>query len=60
MFDDDLPKPKIGEFPKNLENMSVSELEEYIEEMKAEIDRVQQDIDKKKASQAAAAAVFKS
>ncbi|MCB1720849.1 MAG: DUF1192 domain-containing protein [Alphaproteobacteria bacterium] len=60
MFDDDLPKPKVAEFPRNLENMSVSELEEYIEELKAEITRAEVDIAKKKASHEAAASIFKS
>ncbi|MCB9996454.1 MAG: DUF1192 domain-containing protein [Rhodospirillales bacterium] len=60
MFDEDLPKKKEGsEFPRNLENMSVHELEEYVADLKAEIDRAEQDIAKKKASQEAAASVFK-
>ena len=60
MFDDDLPKPKTAEFPRNMENMSVSELEEYIAELQAEIEKAQGDISKKKASEDAAASVFKS
>ncbi|HOO80978.1 MAG TPA: DUF1192 family protein [Alphaproteobacteria bacterium] len=60
MFDDDLPKPKVAEFPRNLENMSVSEREEYIEELEAEITKVETDISKKKASHEAAASIFKS
>ena len=61
MFDDlDLPKKSAGDFPRDLENMSVAELEEYIAELKAEITRAEGDIDKKKASSDAAAAVFKS
>ncbi len=60
MFDDDLPKKKPeSEFPRNLENMSVGDLEEYITELNAEIARVQSDIEKKKASHDAAASVFK-
>lgn len=60
MFDEDLPKKKPGsEFPRNLENMSVSDLEEYITDLKAEIDRVEKDIAKKKASRDAAASIFK-
>lgn len=60
MFDD-LPKPKSdNEFPRNLEGMSISELDEYIEELKGEITRVEDDKAKKKASQEAAASVFKS
>lgn len=59
MFDDDLPKPKTATFPRNLETLSVSDLEEYIEELEAEITRVKADIDKKKASSDAASAFFK-
>ncbi|MCB9988778.1 MAG: DUF1192 domain-containing protein [Rhodospirillales bacterium] len=58
MFDDDLPKPKTQEFPRNLDNMSIAELAEYIEELKAEIIRVEADKSKKQASQEAAASVF--
>lgn len=61
MFDDDLPlKKTTSEFPKNLENLSVEELEEYIEDLQGEIERVRGDIDKKKASQDAASSFFKS
>ncbi|MCB9982220.1 MAG: DUF1192 domain-containing protein [Rhodospirillales bacterium] len=60
MFDDDLPKPKTAEFPRNLENMSVSELEDYITELKAEISKAEGDITKKKASAEAADSIFKS
>lgn len=60
MFDEDLPrkKPK-GEFPRNLENMSIDDLGHYIEDLKAEIERVEADIKKKKASRDAAASIFK-
>jgi uncharacterized small protein (DUF1192 family) len=60
MFDDDRPKPKTQPFPRNLVDMSVAELQEYIGELQAEITRTEADIAKKKASQAAAASVFKS
>ena len=60
MFDDEETKKVTGEFPKNLDGMSVSELEDYILNLKDEIERVQSDIAKKKASQDAAASVFKS
>lgn len=60
MFDDEIPKPKTTEFPRNLENMSVDELADYLAELEAEISRVRVDQDKKQARQAAAAAVFKS
>ncbi len=59
MFDEELPKPKTAGFPRNFENMSVSELEDYIDELKAEISRAEDDIARKKASQEAAASVFK-
>lgn len=60
MFDEDLPKPKSdAAFPRNLELLSVSELEEYIKDLESEIKRVQDDIAKKKSSQDAAASVFK-
>lgn len=60
MFDDDLPKKKTSrEFPRILEGMSVSELQEYIGELEAEIQRAKADIERKQASQAAASDVFK-
>lgn len=60
MFNEDLPKKKPAEFPRNLVDMSVAELEEYIAALKAEILRVEADRDKKRASQTAANAFFKS
>ena len=60
MFDDDLDKKPQPMGPRNLDNMSVHELEDYIEELKAEIVRAEADMQKKKASRDAAAAVFKS
>lgn len=59
MFDDDLPKKTVSEFPRNLDNMSVSELQDYIGDLEGEIQRAKADIDKKQASQAAASDVFK-
>ncbi|MGH1398190.1 MAG: DUF1192 domain-containing protein [Alphaproteobacteria bacterium] len=59
MFDD-LPKPKTDDaFPRDLEDLSIDELGDYITDLKAEIARVEGDIAKKKASQDAAASVFK-
>ncbi|MGH1375768.1 MAG: DUF1192 domain-containing protein [Alphaproteobacteria bacterium] len=58
MFDEELPKKVSADFPRNLENMSVEELKAYVAELKNEIARVEGDIDKKKASQNAAAAFF--
>ena len=49
-------KPK----PKNLDPMSVEDLAEYIEELKAEIRRVEENMQKKKAHLSAAAGLFKS
>lgn len=61
MFLDDTPPRKKSGFEKlNLVDMSVFEMEEYIVQLKEEIVRVETDITKKKASQAAAASVFKS
>jgi len=60
MFDD-LPvaKKTTHDFPRDLENMSINDLELYISDLQAEIARVQTDISGKKASQEAAAAAFK-
>ncbi len=58
-LDDDLPVKKDGAFPRNLENLSVADLNEYINALEGEIDRVKQDIERKKASQDAAAKFFK-
>lgn len=60
MFDDDLPKAKSGEFPRNLETLSVPELQDYTRELQDEINRVQADIERKKQSQSAAESIFKS
>lgn len=60
MFDDDLdPKTKKAA-RKNLEPMSLDELEHYISSMHEEIERVRTEIAKKKAHQIAAASIFKS
>lgn len=58
MFED-LPTPKSENFPRNLENLSVKELEEYILELESEIVRARDDIKKKNASQDAANSFFK-
>lgn len=58
MFDDDLPlKSKTA--PKNLEPMSLPELKGYIDELKAEIARVEGEIGRKSAHMNAAASLFK-
>jgi uncharacterized small protein (DUF1192 family) len=59
MFDEELPKPKTAEFPRNLDGVSIDELQDYISDLKAEITRVEDDIAGKKASQNAAASFFK-
>ncbi len=61
MFDDDLDpisskKPKV----KDLAPMSVSELEDYISQMKDEIVRVEESMAKKKAHQDSVSSLFKS
>ncbi len=58
MFDDERPKPKTQDFPRNLENMSVEELGAYIEALKAEIDRESWETLNSEASRDAAASVF--
>lgn len=61
MFDEELPKKnRSGAFPRNLETMSIGDLEAYIGELEAEIARVRGDIQKKKASIDAASSIFKS
>lgn len=49
-------KPK----PRNLDVLSIEELNDYIEEMRAEIKRVEEKIAAKKAHMSAAADIFKS
>lgn len=60
MFDDDdLPQNIVGQ-RKNLEPLSIDELEVYIRELKDEISRVEDEIKSKKAHRDAASSVFKS
>ena len=59
MFLDDLPRPKTATFPRNLENLSIDELQAYIQDLEEEIERVKQDIGEKRASIEAAAAFFR-
>ncbi len=59
MFDDENePRKKPTSF-KNLERLSLDELDEYIVELKVEIVRVEEDIKKKKAKMEAASSFFK-
>jgi uncharacterized small protein (DUF1192 family) len=60
MFDDDTPPPRKTRLEKlTLDRLSVSELEDYIAELRAEIARVEQDIDKKGRHRNAAEAFFR-
>ena len=60
MDTDDLEPRKVKPQLKNLDPMSVEELAAYIEDMKAEIRRVEENMVKKKAHLTAAAGLFKS
>lgn len=60
MFDEDPPKPKTSEFPRNMDNMSIEELKEYIGALQEEIHKAEADIQKKEVSRNAAASIFKS
>lgn len=59
MFDDDLEPRKQKKQPRDLEKMSVDELEEYVVELSAEIERVNEEIKKKKMHAEAASSIFK-
>ncbi len=60
LLDDDTPTPRPQRLePLRLDRLSVSELEEYISELRAEILRVEADIDKKGRHRNAAEAFFK-
>ena len=60
-LEDDLPTPKPANrfVPRNLEPMAVAELREYIDDLRAEIARVEADIAKKSHSRNAAVAFFR-
>ncbi len=59
MFDDDLEPQKKAAPLKNLEPMSLDELNNYIKDMHEEIARVEQEIERKKAHMDAASSIFK-
>lgn len=59
MFEDDLPQKAKKTAVRNLESMSVDELQAYIAELEAEIVRVRLEIGRKSAHLNAAAALFK-
>ena len=59
-FDDELPVPRPTRLTRLvLDRLSVSELRDYIDELRAEITRVEADIDKKGRSRDAAEAIFR-
>lgn len=60
MFDDDLDPRTKKPARRNLEPMSIDELDQYIATMHEEIERVRAEIARKKAHQAAASSFFKS
>ncbi len=60
MFDDELEPRKQKPKLRDLEKMSVNELEEYVVELNEEVVRVQGEINKKKAHAEAASSIFKS
>ncbi len=60
MLEEDMLPQKQTAKLKNLTDMSIAELEQYIEDMKAEIKRVEENIAKKKAVMNAASSLFKS
>ncbi len=59
MFDDDLEPRKPKKTLKKLDSMSVDELEDYIAELKEEIQRTEVEIGRKKAHMNAASTLFK-
>jgi uncharacterized small protein (DUF1192 family) len=59
MFDDELEPRKKRAALKNLEPMSVDELSAYVDELKGEISRAENEIARKKAYATAASSFFK-
>ena len=60
MFDEDQEAPKRkGLVPKDLDEMSIEALEDYIAELQAEIERVKAKRDAKQEARGAAEGVFK-
>ncbi len=58
MFDEDIDARKKGPKTKDLEKLSLEELADYVEALKAEIGRTQAEIARKKAHAAAASSSF--
>lgn len=59
MFDDELEPQKKVKTLKDLEPMSLDELQFYIKDMKDEILRAEQEIERKKTHMEAASSIFK-
>jgi uncharacterized small protein (DUF1192 family) len=59
LFDDDTTPQKQSRKPRVLDNMSVEELRAYINDLKAEIVRAEEDIRKKEAHKEAASSIFR-
>lgn len=59
MFDEDLPARKKETIHKNLTDLGIVELEEYIADLKSEILRAEKEIEKKKLIRDRASSVFK-
>lgn len=60
MFEDDNQPKNQPKKPRNLDPLSIDELEDYIDALKDEIKRVENEITKKKAHKDAASSIFKS
>lgn len=60
MFDDESEPRNQPKKPKPLDKLSIDELRQGIEDMKAEITRYEKEIERKKAHAAAASSIFKS
>lgn len=59
MTSDDDDKPALGRDPVNFDTMSITDLEEHIVALTAEIEKTKEVIAKKQAAQNAAAGFFK-
>lgn len=58
--EDEIAKSKRPQmFPRNIDGFSVSQMEEYIRELEAEIAKVKKEIDKRDGVKAKAEALFK-
>lgn len=60
MFDDDLPVKSKSAPQRNLEPLSLAELDAYVVELKGEISRTEAEIARKSAHMNAASSLFKS